>query len=1197
MKRLTVLATLMSLIVLLTLTPSSPALSSQQPGGQALFLPLIMRDFDTESGAVVRMVRQDYLQVAPLLTPSLIIDYGAIIWLELDGANMQILHRSGVAYQIQQDAHLLFLNRFQFDPLEGEPEIPPEQQTEYAPGEVGFYLVQLIGPTLEDWLVVLTDLDVGLVQFQPSHAYLVRMTPEKADEVAQLDFVRWVGVYHAAYRLAPTLLDLVQPPPPIPGSLQIIENVDITIFNDGQVEDTLASLGQMGGEVIQVFDMAPDGSLVTAIVALPATSVVPAAQLNAVLWLNFSSPEPGLDDEVSDQIVVGNHTAGVPFVGYDAWLNAAGVNGAGVTVAVVDTGMDTNSNATAHVDIAGRISAVVAYAGAPATDTNGHGTNVGGIIAGNAALGTTDPNSFLFGLGVAPNVQLVVQNALLGTSWPPAGGWQQLSRDSVVNGAVASNNSWFSAGTQGYSAVARTHDIMVRDADFSTAAIEPLIMVFSAGNAGPGASTITEPKEAKNLITVGASENLRSDVWVTPGGCGNPNNINNVTNFSSRGPALDGRILPNITAPGTFIASLRSATGTFGGLFCSGIIDANYVWFSGTSQAAPHVTGGVALIIEWWRSFNAGADPSPAMAKALLINGAIDMGGVNIPNNNQGWGRLNLDNIIVPPVPVIYLDQTTIFGATGQTWSLDVGPVDPTLPLKVTLVWSDAPGPGSGGATAAWVNDLDLTVNDATTTFLGNVFANGWSVAGGTADNQNNIENVFIQNPGGPYEITVTAANIAGDGVPGNADLTDQDFALVCFNCAVAADLEITKSDSPDPVVAGTPLTYLIEVTNHGPDDTSGVVVTDSLPPEVTFDPASSSPACSEAAGTVTCTAAMLASGDTVQFTLVVDVHPATPTGTVLLNTAEVTSNVPDPDLTNNSVTETTLVQAEADLEIVSFEVVDPPAEILVGEDIDILLRKVITNNGPSGPIDTTLTITATAPPDSSATPAVSTFDELALGIGEMREVWEMVTINCGQASQHIFTFTNEIEPLNPADIDPNLDNNVAVIELEVECVVPVAINIKPGSYPNSINPDGQGLIPVAVLTTLAGEYGTPLDFDATTIDPLSVRFGPRDLVWTETGGAPEAHGHGHIEDSYELDEVTKDGDLDMVLHFRTQETGIVHGDTEACIKGQWVDSMGGVHKFFGCDSVRTVPPFTSSWPSWFDGRVSAVATLEIASI
>jgi hypothetical protein len=203
----------------------------------------------------------------------------------------------------------------------------------------------------------------------------------------------------------------------------------------------------------------------------------------------------------------------------------------------------------------------------------------------------------------------------------------------------------------------------------------------------------------------------------------------------------------------------------------------------------------------------------------------------------------------------------------------------------------------------------------------------------------------------------------------------------------------------------------------------------------------------------------------------------------------------------------------------------------------------------------------------------VAASEELAVGLDEVREVMETFTINCGAASQHTFTFANEIKPLHPEDTDPDQSNNLASLDLEVECVVPVAINIKPGSYPNSINPRNNGVIPVAVLTTMAGEYGTPIDFDATTIDPLSVRFGPRDAVWTETGGAFEAHDRGHIEDSYELDEMTRDGDMDMVLHFRTRETGIQAGDVEACVKGDWTDLGGNVHSFFGCDSVRTVPP------------------------
>jgi uncharacterized repeat protein (TIGR01451 family) len=399
---------------------------------------------------------------------------------------------------------------------------------------------------------------------------------------------------------------------------------------------------------------------------------------------------------------------------------------------------------------------------------------------------------------------------------------------------------------------------------------------------------------------------------------------------------------------------------------------------------------------------------------------------------------------------------------------------------------------------------------------------------------------------------------------------------LDCLAAAVQADLELAKSDSPDPVAAGTQLTYELTVTNNGPDTSPSFELVDTLPAGVSFVSASAN--CVHAAGVVTCTGNNLANGANASFQIValVDADLVYNAGgpTTITNLATVTGVGFDPDPSNNDASEDTLVVAEADLEIVSFELVDPPSEVLVGEPVEITLRKVISNRGPSAPMDVELTQTATPPPDSTVTPLVATTTELALALDEEREVFETFTITCGGYSNHTFTFSNEVQPLDPADTDPDQSNNFASVDLTVECVMPVAINIKPGSFPNSINPNNRGVVPVAVLTTLAGEYGLPLDFDATTIDALTVRFGPRALIWPELGGAPDFHGKGHIEDSYELDELTRDGDLDMVLHFLTSLTGIQRGDVEACVKGQWTDGLGVVHKFFGCDSVRTVPPF-----------------------
>jgi hypothetical protein len=208
-------------------------------------------------------------------------------------------------------------------------------------------------------------------------------------------------------------------------------------------------------------------------------------------------------------------------------------------------------------------------------------------------------------------------------------------------------------------------------------------------------------------------------------------------------------------------------------------------------MASPHVSGAVALFFEQYRkSFD--VDPSPALVKAAFLPVAHDLAGNLDADNNilghpfdskQGWGRLNAAAVLDPEVEVLYFDQEIIFNETGETWSTTITSQGEFTSLRAMLVWTDAPGHGSGGDTPAWVNDLDLSLNINGQTYYGNNFgADGNSTPNGTPDYMNNTEGIFLPpSLKGESTITVTAANISGDGVPNFGDATDQDFALVIY--------------------------------------------------------------------------------------------------------------------------------------------------------------------------------------------------------------------------------------------------------------------------------------------------------------------------------------------------------------------------------------------------------------------------------
>ena len=159
--------------------------------------------------------------------------------------------------------------------------------------------------------------------------------------------------------------------------------------------------------------------------------------------------------------------------------------------------------------------------------------------------------------------------------------------------------------------------------------------------------------------------------------------------------------------------------------------------------------------------------------------------------------------------------------------------IDPTKPFRITLAWTDAPGSTTGNA---YNNNLDLVVTIGGQTYRGNVFNGGVSVPGGAADFRNNVESVFLPaGVTGHFTVTVTAANINSDGVPGNADALDQDFALVIYNSsesavllAAAGSTLVAGNCAPalGVVDPGETVTMNLTLQNLGPSNTTALIAT-----------------------------------------------------------------------------------------------------------------------------------------------------------------------------------------------------------------------------------------------------------------------------------------------------------------------------------------------------------------------------------
>lgn len=593
------------------------------------------------------------------------------------------------------DAALIRLQGFTFDPLAGEPALGPSLKAAAPAAGPATYLVQFRGPVQDEWKTAAEQAGARLYGYVPDFAFVARMDAEAAQTVQALSAVRWVGLYQPAYRLAPDLLR-------VQTAAATGETLSVLTLPDADLDALAAQVEALGGAVLGRATNAFDGLLR---VALPAGQALTLARADGVLWL-----EPYLAPALH------NDVGGGQIMRAAAVRQSLGLFGAGQIVAVADSGLDLGDVNNMHPDFQGRV--VQAYClGRPDpcnwSDADGHGTHVAGSVLGSGAASGSNPAAHQYAgsyAGVAPEARVVFQS--LDDNDGQLGGIPDdrgdLMRQAHADGARIHTNSWGGpTGNVNGAPQYGGYTVGSQTVDAAAWELKDILILYSAGNNGVDANrngvidpdSLGAPGTAKNVLTVGASENVRPSVtrrWgdMRPDDWGtNPiasdlaaNNADGMAAFSSRGPADDGRIKPDVTAPGTYILSTRSRHPNVGDGW--GAFNQYYLYMGGTSMSTPLTAGAAAVVREWLTAHRGIANPSAALMKALLINGAADISpgqyGAGAqqetpsqrPNIVNGWGRVDLVESLMPDGgrQVVLVDDASGIDTNGsRTYQLAVG--------------------------------------------------------------------------------------------------------------------------------------------------------------------------------------------------------------------------------------------------------------------------------------------------------------------------------------------------------------------------------------------------------------------------------------------------------------------------------------------------------------------------------------------